>query len=163
MGGREHALLTEGMTAQSTEAEIDAVIAGRALLLPSVQGGSGPFPARKAEWRGEAGLSPGQRQAAVSFYLALMTSVCLELIGSEGAIVTEGPFAHNAAYLRMLAAATGRPVIPNTSKGTGTSVGAALLTSGTAKPPELRGIPISNEAPEWRAYAGYWRSEVLSA
>jgi sugar (pentulose or hexulose) kinase len=158
MGGREHAMLTEGAAVRCTEADIAAVLAGQHMLLPAIQAGSGPFPDRKAEWHGDAGVSPGQRQAAISFYLALMTSVCLELIGADGPIVTEGPFARNEAYLGMLAAATGRTIIPNTSRGTGTSVGAALLMAAGMAPPALEAVCITNDAPEWRTYARNWRS-----
>lgn len=59
-----------------------------------------------------------------------MTATCLDLIGARGEIVVEGPFAANSAYLRMLAAATGRLVLANRLSSTGTSLGAACLVAG---------------------------------
>ncbi|MNT55138.1 hypothetical protein D3C72_1923520 [compost metagenome] len=44
--------------------------------------------------------------------------------------MVEGPFAANAAYLRMLQAATGRPVLADSHNVTGTSLGAASLVDG---------------------------------
>ncbi|TIS73423.1 MAG: carbohydrate kinase, partial [Mesorhizobium sp.] len=110
MGGREFSLLTEGQAQDWTEADIAAVLARQALLLPSTQEGSGPFPHRAAQWVNAEGLPPGQRFAAISFYLALMTATCLELVGGDGRTTVEGPFARNPLFIRMLAAATGRAV-----------------------------------------------------
>ena len=70
----------------------------------------------------------GQRFAAISFYLALMTATCLELIGADGPTTVEGPFARNRLFVGMLAAATARTVIASEA-ATGTSIGAALLAS----------------------------------
>jgi sugar (pentulose or hexulose) kinase len=160
MGGREHDLLMQGLQVSVTEDDVAAVLASKTMLLPSVQTGSGPFPNRQAEWRGGGGLPPGRRQAAVTFYLALMTATCLDLIEADGPTIVEGPFVRNAAYLRMLAAATGRPVLPNAGRATGTSIGAALLTSPRVSLPALAGAEVANSLPEWMDYARAWRKEL---
>jgi sugar (pentulose or hexulose) kinase len=126
MGGREFSLLTDGQPGNWGEDDVAAVLERQTLLLPSTQQGSGPFPHRSAQWRNAGDLSPSQRFVAVSFYLALMTATCLELIGGDGPTTVEGPFAQNRLFIRMLAAATGRPVIASETS-TGTSIGAALL------------------------------------
>ena len=86
-------------------------------------------------------INAGQRFAAISFYLALMTATCLELIGGDGPTIVEGPFARNRLFIRMLAAATARPVVASEA-ATGTSIGAALLASdrgnGTRRRPKNR-------------------------
>ena len=83
--------------------------AGRqTLLLPSTQQGSGPFPHHAArQWLDADGINSGRRFAAISFYLALMTATCLDLIGADGPTTVEGPFARNRLFVGMLAAATG--------------------------------------------------------
>ena len=81
----------------------------------------------------EAALGDGERAVAVSWYLALMTAVCLESIGADGPIVVEGPFARNRRYVEMLEVATGRGVVVSPA-GTGTSLGAALLAAPVAPP-----------------------------
>ena len=81
-------------------------------LLPAVESGSGPFAGRFSSWSvPEHELTDGQRAVVVSYYLALVTCVCLGEIGAQGSTVVEGPFAANAAYCEMLEAATRRPVV----------------------------------------------------
>ncbi|CDX13657.1 Carbohydrate kinase, FGGY [Mesorhizobium plurifarium] len=155
MGGREFSLLTEGQPQEWSEADVAAVLARQALLLPSTQQGSGPFPHRDAQWVNADDLSPGQRFAAISFYLALMAATCLELIGGDGPTTVEGPFARNPLFIRMLAAATGRAVVASETS-TGTSIGAALLASDGA-PAMSKGERTEPPAdPAWRDYVLAW-------
>ena len=157
MGGREHAILTDGLEGGCTADDVAAVLAKRIFLLPSVQAGHGPFPRRKAEWINPgATFGPGERRAAVSFYLAMMTATCLELIGADGPIIADGPFARNDIYVRMLAAATGRGVIA----AVGTRAGAALLAWQSMPP-----LPRDEGAAErpgrlWTDYARDWHAEL---
>ncbi|SFN84024.1 Sugar (pentulose or hexulose) kinase [Mesorhizobium sp. NFR06] len=156
MGGREFSLLTDGQPQEWIDDDVAAVLARQVLLLPSTQLGSGPFPHRDAQWVNAENLSPGQRIAAISFYLALMTATCLELIGGDGATTVEGPFARNPLFISMLAAATERPVVASETS-TGTSIGAALLAADGApamskgewtEPPTER---------SWGEYAAAWQ------
>ncbi|MEI9406517.1 FGGY-family carbohydrate kinase [Mesorhizobium argentiipisi] len=159
MGGREFSLLTEGQPQEWSEADVTAVLARQVLLLPSTQQGSGPFPHRGAQWVNADEPTPGQRFAAISFYLALMTATCLELIGGDGTTTVEGPFAQNRLFIRMLAAATERPVIASETS-TGTSIGAALLASDGAivlSRGERTG-PSAERA--WRDYVRAWQLAV---
>ncbi|WP_026613248.1 FGGY-family carbohydrate kinase [Ensifer aridi] len=157
MGGRAFSLLVgDNPPPPSREAEA-RVLAARHMLLPSVPGGSGPFPSANPLWTtGEEKLTPSERLAVVSFHLALMTATCLDLIGAKGEIVVEGPFAANDAYLRMLAAASGRPVLANRLSSTGTSLGAACLVAGArvrtgAEPvTDATGEVYADYADEWR-------------
>lgn len=159
MGGREHAILTQGLDASPTHADVAAVLAGSVFLLPTIQAGAGPFQNREAECIPDAATPDGQRLAAVSFYLALMTAVCLELIGAEAPTILEGPFALNDLFVRMLAAATGRGVIAKVG-GTGTSRGAALLVSGATPPLPGNERIVTNDDPQWIAYGRQWRDHV---
>lgn len=129
MGGREHDILLGGSAVATSDADILAVLSLRSMLLPAVVPETGPFVGRQAKWRGrEPAQGTGQRSAAVGFYLALVTARCLELIGHEGPVIIEGPFARNSAFLTMLGAATSSPVVP-TDSATGTSQGTALLVA----------------------------------
>jgi sugar (pentulose or hexulose) kinase len=132
MGGREYELVSAGKKVEPTAGDVASVLEGNLMLLPPVVENSGPFQGRKARWMGkEPAIGTGQRAAALSFYLALMTDHCLGLIGHRGPIVVEGPFARNKEYLSMLSAAAQSPVIPAGS-ATGTSQGAALLAGNEA-------------------------------
>lgn len=159
MGGREFDRMTEGFSREFDERDIAVVLERGAMLLPSVETRSGPFQGRPHRWTvDETSLNDGQRFVAVSFYLALMTATGLEMTGAAGPVLVEGPFAENAVYLDMLGAATGRPV--SAVPGTGTSIGAALLTgsgSGILRGSEgLRTDP----PPLMGAYAETWRKRV---
>jgi sugar (pentulose or hexulose) kinase len=158
MGGREHAILTDGLEGSPTAEDAAAVLAKGILLLPSVQAGSGPFPHRTAEWRGAQDIPPGQKLAAIAFYLAMMTATCLDLIGADGDTIAEGPFARNDLYLRMLAAATGRGVVAGAARGVSTSIGAALLATQTPQAIQGRESIIAETDPRWTAYARLWRA-----
>jgi len=134
MGGREFQILSEQFGGSPTEADAKAVFAAGAMLLPSVVLGSGPFPNRAMQWVNGDSLTPAQRQVCASYYLALMTAICLHLIGAQGETIVEGPFAGNSFYLQMLQAATGRSIKLSPSTSTGTTLGAALLASKTSHP-----------------------------
>jgi sugar (pentulose or hexulose) kinase len=158
MGGREFSLLTDGRPQVWNDSDIAAVLTRQALLLPSTQQGSGPFPQRAAQWVDADALSPGQRFVVISFYLALMTATCLDLIGGDGPTTVEGPFARNQPFIHMLAAATGRPVVASETS-TGTSIGAALLADGgKAMGKGERTEPPAD--PVWDDYARAWRLAV---
>lgn len=157
MGGREFELL-ELSGAEVQPGDIDAVLDGGLMLLPSVQQGSGPFPNAKMTWIGDPSPPPGARRVAASFYLAMMTSTCLDLIGAGGPIIVEGPFAANAEFCAMLAAATQRPVVSQAGQVTGTSIGAALLFRPIGASPHAVALPIEPPAadPRLTAYAETW-------
>jgi sugar (pentulose or hexulose) kinase len=151
MGGRENALLGEGLV-DATEEDIDAVFKEGVMYLPSAQQGSGPFPDAVGRWT--AGATRGERRAALSFYLAMMAATCLDLIGADGPTIIEGPFAANAEFAKMLRAATGRDVIIEAA-GTGTSIGAALLAGHADLKPG--GETVADPGPAWWAYSVAWR------
>jgi sugar (pentulose or hexulose) kinase len=107
---------------------------------------------------GEATLTPAERFVIVSFYLALMTATGLEIVGVQGPVLVEGPFAENGAYLDMLAAATGRPV--EAVAGTGTSLGAALLYAGTRPAIASGANPRPLQEAALRRYASAWQARL---
>lgn len=160
MGGREYDIVTAGRTARATAADCEAVLTKTAMLLPAVEPRSGPFQHRQARWvPDEAGLSGGERDAVLAYYLALMTAECLDATGAAGPIIVEGPFARNAPYLAMLASATGRPVTISQS-ATGTSIGAALLyemTGDMPAPTMPDERPAALPVDAMSAYAAAWR------
>jgi sugar (pentulose or hexulose) kinase len=165
MGGREWSRIMEGREAAAVPADVEAVLGHGVMLFPAVEPGSGPFPGRGHRWSApEAELTDGERAVAASWYLALMTGVCLELIGAEGPAVVEGPLAANADFMEMLAAIVPAGVAA-AQASTGTSAGAALL----ALPPGAAGAgaaapePVRLRAPRLAAYAARWRDEALRA
>lgn len=163
MGGRAFSMLIPDPAVTVSE-EIEAeVAAAEWMLLPSVPEGSGPFPHARAGWTcDEASLTGPQRLAAVSFHLAMMTASSLDLIGAQGEIVVEGPFAANPAYLRMLKAATGRPVLIGSQSATGTSLGAACLADASRA--QAHTVAFKGSIPDaYVRYAASWtkRAQAL--
>lgn len=160
MGGREWEMTRPDPLPEP--APVSVLLDRGIFLLPSVVPGSGPYPDRAAEWTGPADRSPAEQTAALSLYLAMMTSTCLELIGAGGPTLVEGPFARNALYVAMLRAATGRPVLLPAPGSTGTSLGAALLA--LPEPPAAReqAVAVPDPAPELARYAERWRHRVGS-
>ena len=159
MGGREFSSFVEAGVEDCSNADIAAVLDKKVMLLPSVQSGSGPFPHRAASWLGdEAALSPPQRFAAVSLYLAMMSATCLELTGAAGPVIVEGPFAKNRVFGAMLIAATGRDVLAGAGGAGGASIGAALLAAGDAQPKtQFRKFETFGFEPQLKSYLEHWR------
>jgi len=162
MGGREWEVAMGGASPAMPDAAAAAVLKRDLMLLPAIEPGSGPFPGRAAGWSAsEALVGDGERAVAVSWYLALMTAVCLESIGAEGPTVVEGPFARNHRYVEMLEAATERRVLVSPAGGTGTSLGAALLVAPASSAPPADQAPASPPGDaRLRAYADAWRSRL---
>lgn len=156
MGGREYDLVVKTASNRATDADADAVLRRKTMLLPAIVPESGPFQGRRWSWIG-APESTAQAEVAIGYYLALMTAECLSLIGAEGPVVVEGPFTKNHWFKTMLSSATGRQVIASSSR-TGTAIGAALLFQpGLARATERGEI---SEDLRLQDYAAAWRQAV---
>jgi len=158
MGGREFEILTGGENAEPSEADLDRVLTNRIMALPTFVPGVGPFSKGKGRWSVDpASLSPGERHAAASLYLALMTAESLMVAGASGPSVVEGPFARNTLFCSALASIAGRAVEPSDS-GTGTMLGALMTVtkklSRRPRPPPA--APLGHSALD--GYVGAWRS-----
>jgi sugar (pentulose or hexulose) kinase len=162
MGGREFEILTGGVKATPTDAELNRVLSEGIMALPTFVAGCGPFPRSQGRWTVDAGtLTPGERHAAASLYLALMTAESLILAGAAGPTIVEGPFSGNPIFCGALASLTGRSLQPSDS-GTGTLLGALMTATGklpkrAAEPALAR--PLDRPAllsylQEWRRAAG---------
>jgi sugar (pentulose or hexulose) kinase len=158
MGGREYDAVVQGRSGIALPDDVSAVLARNITLLPSIQPGSGPFPDREAGWTVDD-RTPGQTEVAMGYYLALMTAECLQMIGAQGSVIVEGPFARNPHFAAMLATATDRPVITSPAQ-TGTAIGAALLFRASdlllSLPTETPILPD----PALAAYAARWHELV---
>jgi len=161
MGGREFETIIGAGYVGPSAADVEHVLDHSIMLLPAISGTTGPFKGRVARWHPtEPALSSGQRSAAASYYLALVTSVCLGLTGHRGAVVVEGPFSRNDSYLNMLAAATNSPVLA-TRNATGTSQGAALLVATPpGYTPEYATTEPNQVDASLRRYAQHWLQAV---
>jgi sugar (pentulose or hexulose) kinase len=144
------------------EQDLQVVLREQIMLLPALENASGPYPGRQHSWTPQEPRNDGERFAAASFYCALMTATCLDLIGAEGPVIVEGPFAANPHYLAMLGAALQRPVFTSKSSTTGTAIGAAMLAGESGQP--LRQLDENPELQKYRQscrnYGALWFSRV---
>lgn len=78
------------------------VVAGGAMVLPTLAPGCGPFPDRRGQW-----INPPRDwyalRAAACLYAALVTDAALDLIGSDERLLVEGRFAEAEVFVRALA------------------------------------------------------------
>ncbi|MDB5615250.1 MAG: carbohydrate kinase [Devosia sp.] len=159
MGGREFdQLVPENKT--PSEADIAKVIAEDIRVQPNFNPGVGPFPAAIGHWtRPAEELTAGERTAAVSLYLALVTAACLGLCGLGKEIIIEGPLARNALFAQALAGLTGVKVSAS-GDATGTSLGASMLFGGGEGHAAV-GVPVvALDVPGLDAYAQRWRAAI---
>jgi sugar (pentulose or hexulose) kinase len=158
MGGREMEEIMGGRIVEPSDRDLQGVLEGRVMAMPSMHPETGPFPGKRFGWMGSE-PEGGARMAAASFYAALMGAECLTLAGAEGPVIVEGAFGGNLAFLRMLATATGR-VVKGSGQGAGTGLGAALL----AGPLVAKAGPAVEVVPEgdplWTGYVSAWREAV---
>ena len=163
MGGREFDMVMGERVRHAAEEDVFRVLADQIQLYPAIDPLSGPFQDVRAGWsHDETALSDGERYAAASFYLALVTSRCLELIGAQGLTIVEGPLARNGLFMKMLETATGRIAEGSTVSTSGTGLGAALLVSDGVKNPVRPADIRAACAPDssYLAYARNWFDQV---
>lgn len=156
MGGREFDIMTEGLTVPPVIDQPDTaakVLAQHIMALPSAVPGCGPYPSSNLRWINADTASDAERYVAACIYAALMTETCLHLLGADGPVIVEGPFAGNPVYLEALANFTGRDV-EAVSGSTGTSLGAGLLAGATVPEKHGRIFRPGNEA--YAAYRKQW-------
>jgi sugar (pentulose or hexulose) kinase len=161
MAGREFDEITQGRQVAADDAAEQAVLRAKVMAMPSLHPTTGPFPGQAFAWASAPPEDDSMRLAAASFYVALMGAACLSLVGAAGETVVEGPLARNRAFARMLATATGRPVVL-AGEGAGTGLGAALLAGSlqTPRPVPVRVLPEAD--PLMQAYAAEWQSLVAA-
>ncbi len=161
MGGREFDALVPEIVEPSAD-DIASVIANDIQALPSFTPGVGPFGEQSGRWTVDPDmLTPGQRTAAASFYLALMARTCLDLCRLGRTITLEGPLARNTLFGSALAHLTGVPVHAS-GDATGTSLGASLLFGGALPQAGSRIACEPLNMAGFDTYIANWRRRVSS-
>ncbi len=157
MGGREFDLVRANDNTAIRPEAMQRVLEDGVFLLPSVVPASGPFQGRRHRWINPS-ADPAVHNAALGFYLGLMSLEGLALLNHAGPIVVEGPLGRNDAFLEALAGASGAP-ISVTENTTGTSIGASLLAgqppgltdNRSVLAPKLNANAVRDYAAAWRA------------
>ena len=165
MGGREVELL-EQADPIDLRANKDLLV-GRAKnmirngiqALPSFQQGVGPFPNATGRWLGLMPSDHLDRRAVASLYLALMTNVSLDLIGSKEILVIEGRFADDAVFTGALAALRAEQKVYLSDAGNSLPYGALRLFEPTLLPQDKL-VPMAPLDCDLAGYAATWQSQA---
>jgi sugar (pentulose or hexulose) kinase len=131
------------------------------MALPNFTTGGGPFMGRAGEAVGADGLNPVEKAAMATAYIALMTDVMLDLLGTKGEIIVEGSFSTNPLFAPILATLRPGQRISVSDDRAGTVGGARLLALGvktsaarTSAVEPLPGIDLRGYRQTWRALIG---------
>lgn len=152
MGGREFSRVagTEGAGERADAGLVARLVAAGTMALPSFGGEDGMFPGSAGTGRiaGPPPETPAERRALAVLYTALLTSVCLDALGSDRLVVLDGSFVRDPLYAGLVAAFR-RPLHPGGETlfnldSQGTAAGSALLAghAGRTSP-----APIALEKP----------------
>ena len=165
MGGREIELLADHPRADGpapSAVELTrrtARLIDRAVFaLPTFQAGVGPFPRAQGRWTARPD-NLRDRLIAASLYLALISDVSLDLIGSHDCLIVEGRFAADPLFVSTLAAL--RPgqtvhvsdMIDNVPLGALRLFNPQLRPRATLKAIEPLALDLMTYARQWRAQA----------
>jgi hypothetical protein len=125
MGGREYDLASGGWTRPIREEALASAMAKRAFALPSFAAG-GPVPGHAGHFSGPT-VESEERAAAALLYVALMTDLSLDLIGSDNTIVIDGGLVKTGLYAAILAALRPAQTVHISANPEGSAFGAAAL------------------------------------
>lgn len=161
MGGREYDVASGGWKQAVSEEAVLAVIKKKAFALPSFAAG-GSMPGREGRFIGPP-LQGEERAAAALLYVALMTDLSLDLIGSVNPIVIDGGLVKTGLYAAVLAALRSSQTVYSSPNAEGSAFGAAALVfEQFGESPFKNECTVSRpaEIPGLQAYRDFWRAEL---
>ncbi|SOC47353.1 sugar (pentulose or hexulose) kinase [Rhizobium subbaraonis] len=160
MGGREYDVASGGWAKPVSAQAVASVIAQRAYALPSFAPG-GPMPGHEGRFIGPH-VDGEERAAVAMLYVALMTDLSLDLIGSKNTIVIDGGLVKTGLYASVLAALRPGQAVHTSANPEGSAFGAAALVfdaagrnpfvndCAAANPATIAGL--ENYRREWRRH-----------
>jgi sugar (pentulose or hexulose) kinase len=161
MGGREYDVASNGWARPVSPESVAAVIAKRAFALPSFAAG-GPMQGHAGQFSGPT--VDGEERAAVALlYVALMTDLSLDLIGSKNTIVIDGGLVKTGLYSAILAALRPGQTVHTSANAEGSAFGAAALVfDAIGSNPFVNDCTVAEPATvgDLNAYRQAWRQQV---
>lgn len=167
MVGREFDVLTGGAPAPIGVDDLEAVVAGGTLALPSFVAMDGIFPGSGGRGRivGPVPDAAAGRTALATLYAAMMATACLDLLEAAGTAVIDGGLTGQPLLPRLVAALRPDLRILVEPAGEGTAAGAALLPGHESR---RAPIPLALKAasplelPDLAAYRGRWQAAAAA-
>jgi sugar (pentulose or hexulose) kinase len=164
MAGREYDTIAGDahVRSQPSLQSLESVLKKHAVALPPFVESGGPFEGHEGKLVNAHDLDGQERAALATLYCALETDLLLDLLGTRGPIVVEGPLATNPLYGRLLA--TLRPskeVSLGDYRGGSTTECARYLVNNTPAPAQLREAPPL-DLPDLDGYRSEWRADATS-
>jgi hypothetical protein len=135
-----------------------AQISDGVFALPSFQKGVGPFLNYAGYWSHKPPDQLGHR-AVAGLYLALMTNVSLDLIGSKETLVVEGRFADDPVFTAALAALRPNQRTCLSDAANSLPYGALRLIDAKLPSPDVL-VPAHPLGCDMGHYADMWRSQM---
>ncbi|MDR3372735.1 MAG: FGGY family carbohydrate kinase [Ancalomicrobiaceae bacterium] len=161
MGGREFAVLTEGVSQSANVDDLAAVMHAGTLALPAFSDEGGPFRHIPGKIVGSVPDRRGAWSAIATLYTALMTDHLATRLGADkGPIIVEGGFVKSPTYAGILAALRPDQTVEAAETTTGTAQGAALLATWPRPPAALSRAVAPLPLPGLDRYAERWRTAV---
>ncbi|WP_064697419.1 FGGY-family carbohydrate kinase [Rhizobium aegyptiacum] len=161
MGGREYDLASGGYTMPVSAQAVAAVIAKRCFALPSFAAG-GPMQGHAGHFIGPE-VDGEERAATALLYVALMTDLSLDLIGSKNTLVIDGGLVKTGLYAAILAGLRPAQTVHASPNPEGSAFGAAALVfDETGDNPFVNDCSVALPAaiPGLDAYRQEWRQQV---
>lgn len=166
MGGREIELLT-GLDTRRIDilpdqpallASVSDVLASKAMVLPTLAPGCGPFPHGRGRWISMPS-DETHRRTAVALYAALVADVTLGLIGARERLLIEGRFSESQVFVRALASLRPDMRVYVCHPRSDVAFGALSLTDPGRQSPSalVRVMPLEEDLSEYR---NRWRVEA---
>jgi len=137
---------------------VDFVVESRAMVLPTLAEGTGPFPHHQGGWINRP-VDWFSRRAGACLYAALVADTSLNLIGSKDALLVEGRFAEAEVFIRALAALRPASKVFAANEHNDVALGALRLIDPELAPAgALRRIePLADDITSYRAA---WTSRI---
>jgi L-fuculokinase len=165
MGGRELEVIAKsrGELGEVDGDDVQSVVDRRLLALPGFAGEGGPFRSSSGRIEGDLREGPRERTALAVLYCALMTDLCLDLVGAKGPCIVEGSFLRTPAFAALLAALRHDDEVLVAGEASGTTAGAVVLARWPAASVSV--TPHACRATDVGGLDGYramWRQRLPS-
>jgi sugar (pentulose or hexulose) kinase len=139
MGGRELEAISGGgpVLGDVGDEDVQRILDRGILPVPGFASEGGPFRSSPGRIRGGAPETARDRAALGILYCALMTDLCLDLVGARGPCVVDGSFARTPAYVSLLAALRRDGPVELSDDAGGATAGALALARWPASGPTI--------------------------